>query len=106
MLKRTVLHCLSRRAFGYDLSHFELVQMHLSRMAARIYGLESMVYMTAGMADVQIEQDLDIESNMCKLYALLTARCLSYLTSCCSVICFTSSTSLSLYLLHEDTGPH
>lgn len=74
LVSATVKHCLSRRAFGYELSHFELVQYHLGRMASKLFGLESMIYMTAGLADAQTEQDFDIEANMCKLYAIKTAR--------------------------------
>ncbi len=74
LLSETVQHCLRRKAFGLPVSEFELVTDRLARMSAAVYALESMTYLTAGIADVQREPDLYMEANITKYFATQVAR--------------------------------
>jgi len=42
------------------------VLTQLARMAGKLYALESMIYMTAGLADISEEPDIDLESALTK----------------------------------------
>ena len=59
-----------------------MIQLRLGEAAATLYALESMVYMTAGIADNQIDVDISMESAACKRFAvrsvkIITDHCLS-----------------------------
>ena len=78
----TIRHALARKTFGKKLLEFELIQMRLGEAAATLYALESMVYMTAGIADNQTDVDISMESAACKRFAvrsvkIITDHCLS-----------------------------
>lgn len=72
----TVEHCNSRKQFGLPLSNFDLVKSQIARMAERLYCLESMVYMTAGICDISEYPDIEVESAIVKVYAAETAAIL------------------------------
>jgi acyl-CoA dehydrogenase family protein 9 len=74
LLDDTIDHVMRRRSFGRTLSQFELVRDRVSRMSAMIYALESMTYLTAGLADVQLDPDIELEACMTKWYAAKTAK--------------------------------
>ena len=59
-----------------------MIQLRLGEAAATLYALESMVYMTAGIADNQTDVDISMESAACKRFAvrsvkIITDHCLS-----------------------------
>lgn len=46
-------HCNTRKQFGLHLSKYSLVKNQIAKMAEKLYCLESMVYLTAGLADIR-----------------------------------------------------
>lgn len=86
LLDQTVEHCNTRKQYGLHLSKFSLVKTQLARMAGKLYCLESMLYMTAGLVDISECPDVEIESVIVKQYAAETSdyvvkTCLSLLGS-------------------------
>ena len=84
LLNDTVEHCNTRKQFGLHLSKFSLVKIQLARMAGKLYALESMLYMTAGLVDISECPDVEMESVIVKQYAAETSdyivkTCLSLL---------------------------
>jgi acyl-CoA dehydrogenase family protein 9 len=84
LLNETIKHTNSRKQYGLPLSDFSLVKHQLAQCAARIYSLESMVYMTAALEDVSDEPDVEVESVIVKQYAaeasdFVVKTCLSLL---------------------------
>jgi len=73
LLTKTIQHTQLRRQYGKQLADFELIKLQLAKMAGKLYALESMVYMTAGLADVSEEPDIDVESAMTKQFAVETS---------------------------------
>eukprot|EP00092_Neocalanus_flemingeri_P016245 GFUD01017589.1.p1 GENE.GFUD01017589.1~~GFUD01017589.1.p1 ORF type:complete len:649 (-),score=211.71 GFUD01017589.1:158-2104(-) len=86
LLNQTVEHCNTRKQFGLHLAKFSLVKAQLARMAGKLYCLESMLYMTAGLVDMSEYPDVEVESVIVKQYAAETSdfivkTCLSLLGS-------------------------
>lgn len=73
LLTKTIEHTQLRRQYGKQLADFELIKLQLAKMAGKLYALESMVYMTAGLADVSQDPDIDVESAMTKQFAVETS---------------------------------
>ena len=69
LLNQTIEHCNTRKQYGLHLSKFSLVKTQLARMAGKLYCLESMLYMTAGLVDISECPDVEMESVIVKLYA-------------------------------------
>eukprot|EP00090_Calanus_glacialis_P005150 TRINITY_DN13961_c0_g1_i1.p1 TRINITY_DN13961_c0_g1~~TRINITY_DN13961_c0_g1_i1.p1 ORF type:complete len:655 (-),score=202.54 TRINITY_DN13961_c0_g1_i1:41-2005(-) len=69
LLDSTIQHTNTRKQFGLPLSDFPLVRQQMAKMAARLYCLESMVFLTAGLADVSQHPDVEVESVIVKQYA-------------------------------------
>ena len=80
LLDETIQHTKTRNQFGLPLSDFCLVRQQLARMAAKLYSLESMVYLTAGLADVSQHPDVEVESVIVKQFAAETS---DYIVSGC-----------------------
>lgn len=86
LLNETIEHSLQRKQFGAKLSEFELIKIQLAKCASRIYALESMLYITSGLADVGLDPDIETESAIVYQYAVdsfdyITKTCLSILGS-------------------------
>ena len=62
------------------LLEYELVKFNLAKCSGRIYALESMLYMTAGLGDVGIKPDIEVESAIVKQFAVETS---DYVTRLC-----------------------
>lgn len=80
LLDATVSWCNERRQFGLHLAEFTLVRHQLAQCAARLYCLEAMVYLTAGLHDVSEVPDVEMESVLVRLYAAETSQ---FITSTC-----------------------
>eukprot|EP00092_Neocalanus_flemingeri_P021089 GFUD01022850.1.p1 GENE.GFUD01022850.1~~GFUD01022850.1.p1 ORF type:complete len:674 (+),score=245.96 GFUD01022850.1:45-2024(+) len=80
LLDDTIKHTKTRKQFGMPLSDFCLVRQQLARMAAKLYCLESMVFLTAGLADVSQHPDVEVESVIVKQFAAETS---DYIVSGC-----------------------
>jgi len=84
LLNSTISWTNERKQFGLKLSEFSLVKHQIAQMGARLYCLESMVYLTAGLYDVADVPDVEMESVLVKLYAaetsdFITKGCLNLL---------------------------
>jgi len=80
LLSDTSAHVLQRKQYGTKLSEFELIRLQIGRCASRIYALESMLYITAGLADVGSRPDIEVESAIIKQFA---AETFDYVTRTC-----------------------
>jgi acyl-CoA dehydrogenase family member 9 len=67
LLKLAIVRCKERRAFGRTIGEFGLVKDKVAQMATAIFALESMTYLTAGLAEAG--HDCAIESAICKVFA-------------------------------------
>ena len=74
LIDHTVKHMMRREVFGVKMTHIDLIKKKLSDMSSHVYALESMTYLSAGIADVQSVEDIAVESAMCRLNALKTAK--------------------------------
>jgi acyl-CoA dehydrogenase family protein 9 len=68
VLKLAVERCRRRRAFGRSIGEFGLIKDKVARMMADTWALESLTYLTTGMADTG-GNDLAVESAICKVFA-------------------------------------
>jgi len=74
IISQVVEHCNTSKQFGLPLSKFSLVKLQLSEMESRLYSLESMLYLTAGLRDVAEYPDVDMESAIVKQFAAQTSQ--------------------------------
>jgi len=82
-LNRTIAHAHGRRAFGSQLSHFDLVSQKIGLSSMKLFALESMVYMTAGLHDHQKDPDICLEATACRLFAAEVSK---YIKDSCKSI--------------------
>jgi acyl-CoA dehydrogenase family protein 9 len=68
VLKLSVERCRRRRAFNRSIGEFGLIKDKVALMMAETWALESMTYLTTGMADTG-GHDLAVESAICKVFA-------------------------------------
>ena len=66
LLDRAIDHVKERKQFGRPLADFELVQDKIGWMVAYLFGLESMAYLTCGLADADVP-DYSLESAIVKV---------------------------------------
>ena len=74
LLRDTIQHVLRRRTFQLNLSKFELVRDRVARMSSALFALESMTYLTAGLADVMLVPDVELEVALTRLYTMKVAK--------------------------------
>jgi acyl-CoA dehydrogenase family protein 9 len=67
MLEESARHARERVQFGQSISSFELIQAKLAEMASDIYAMESIAYLTTGMAD-RGDADFSLEAAACKVF--------------------------------------
>ncbi|HXK61687.1 MAG TPA: acyl-CoA dehydrogenase family protein [Acidobacteriota bacterium] len=68
LLRQAVEYSRRRRQFGRPLASFALVKQKIANMAALVYAMESMTYLTAGMIDANAE-DFMLEAAILKVFA-------------------------------------
>ncbi len=66
LLDLTIEHVSERKQFGRSLAEFELVQDKVGWLVSYLFGLESMCYLTCGLADSGVS-DYSLESAICKV---------------------------------------
>ncbi len=66
LIDLTIDHVSERRQFDQPIADFELVQEKIGWMVSYLFGLESMAYLTCGLADAGVE-DYSLESAICKV---------------------------------------
>jgi alkylation response protein AidB-like acyl-CoA dehydrogenase len=66
-LERAVKHANTRVQFGQTLGSFELVQQKLANMAAGVFAMEAVTYLTAGLIDADTS-DYMVETAMLKVF--------------------------------------
>jgi acyl-CoA dehydrogenase family protein 9 len=67
LMKEALQFAKTRKAFGRPIAEFEMIQSKFAWMAIHTYVMESMVYLTAAIADRKTE-DFALESAACKVY--------------------------------------
>jgi acyl-CoA dehydrogenase family protein 9 len=67
-LGRAVDYALRTRQFERPLSDMDLVKERICKIQTRLYGMESVVYLTSGTIDSYQEADIGVESNLTKLF--------------------------------------
>jgi acyl-CoA dehydrogenase family member 9 len=67
MLKLAVEHATQRKQFQTRIADFEMIRHKITRMTAKTYALESMVYLTTGLIDRGIA-DYSLEGACCKVF--------------------------------------
>ncbi len=68
LIEMTTAHVKSRVQFGRPLAEFGMVKEKIGWLALHTWAIESMVYLTTGLADAGVE-DFSLESAMCKVAA-------------------------------------
>jgi len=68
LLELSIRHARERAAFGRPVGDFGLVKDKVASMLADVFALESMVFLTTGLLDVDAT-DFSIESAACKVFA-------------------------------------
>jgi acyl-CoA dehydrogenase family protein 9 len=68
LLKMCVERVQARKAFGRTISEFGFVRDKIARMTAEIFALESLTYLTTGLADGR-QSDFTVESAITKVFA-------------------------------------
>ena len=66
LIDLTIDHVRERHQFDQPIADFELVQEKIGWMVSYLFGLESMAYLTCGLADSGVE-DYSLESAICKV---------------------------------------
>ena len=74
LLNGTIQDVLRRHTFQLNLSKFELVKERVARMSSALFTLESMTYLTAGLADVMLVPDVELEVALTRLYTMKVAK--------------------------------
>lgn len=68
LARMSIERASARSAFGRSIAEFGLIKDKLARMMTETWAMESMVYLTAGIADAKVP-DWSLESAMCKVFA-------------------------------------
>lgn len=68
LIKLSVDRVSERKAFGRPIGEFGLIKDKIAMMMADTFAIESMTYLTAGLADSRVP-DYSLESAICKVYA-------------------------------------
>lgn len=67
MIQLATQHATQRKQFKAPIAEFEMIRHKITRMTAKTYALESMVYLTAGLIDRGIP-DYSLEGACCKIF--------------------------------------
>lgn len=66
-LGKAVAHARKRQQFGRSIGEFHLIKEKIARMAERLFAMESLTYLSAGLVD-QHDRDVMLEAAITKLY--------------------------------------
>lgn len=66
MIRMSVERVKERQAFGRPIGNFGMIQQKIAKMMCETYALESMVYLTTGLVDAEVD-DYSLESAICKV---------------------------------------
>ncbi|XP_032666219.1 complex I assembly factor ACAD9, mitochondrial [Odontomachus brunneus] len=67
-VKLLTTHVLQRKHLDQNMHEYEAVQEVIGKIATRLYGMESILYMTTGMMDTFDQQDCTVEKAMVEAY--------------------------------------
>lgn len=93
LYKTTVDFVINSRRFNKSLSEFEFVKDRIADIETKLYTMESMVYMTAGIIDSYEKPDVGCETALTKIYCTETVR--ECVTSCLDLMAMGSYSKLS-----------
>ncbi|MEM7248843.1 MAG: acyl-CoA dehydrogenase family protein [Acidobacteriota bacterium] len=68
ILAAAAKHCSERVQFGRPIAEFEMIQSKLAEMMSLTYAMETISYLTVGMAD-RGDADFAVEAAICKVFA-------------------------------------
>ncbi len=83
LISAAVKHTIRREIYQTKMWEVDLIKNKLTSMAVKLYALESAVYMTAGLADVQKTEDIGCEAAITKYFAL---KCTREIAHTCSTL--------------------
>ncbi|XP_046403316.1 complex I assembly factor ACAD9, mitochondrial-like isoform X2 [Ischnura elegans] len=69
LMQITAEHAISRKQFGFHLKDFGIIQEKFAKIACKIYAMESMAYLTAGMIDNYEDSDIAAEAAIVKVFS-------------------------------------
>lgn len=70
LLKELVEYSIDTKIQGVNMKDVDIVKEQLGALTSECYALESMIFMTAGLADIYEEQDVEVESAMVQAFAV------------------------------------
>lgn len=68
LYKETIEYTISTRRFGKSLAEFPLIKNKIANIEAKLYTMESMTYLTAGILDSYQTPDVGCESALTKIF--------------------------------------
>lgn len=93
LFKKTVEFVNDTRRFNKSISEFEFVKDRISDIETKLYTMESMTYMTAGIIDSYEVPDVGCESALTKIYCTETLR--TCVNSCLDILAMGSYSNLN-----------
>ena len=73
---------ITRKQFKHSLTEFALIKEKFALMAADVYAMEAMAYLTAGMIDTQQDGDCSVEAAIVKVFYFLF---IDYIVECTKI---------------------
>jgi acyl-CoA dehydrogenase family member 9 len=70
IINKLTKYFIDTRVQKIHLKDLDIIKETIGSLAASCYGLEAMIYLTAGLKDIYENQDLDVECAMIKNYAI------------------------------------
>ena len=96
--KETIKFCINAKRFDKSLSEYDIIKERIARIETRLYTMESMVYMTAGIVDSFEVADVEHESAMTKIFCTDSLK--ACLGECMEIL------AMAAYSLNDDgEGP-
>ena len=92
LFKKTIEIIIDSRRFDKPLTEYAIIKNRISNIETKIYTMESMTYMTAGIADSYQIPDISCESAVTKIYC--TEALLSCVNECLEILAMSSYSKL------------
>lgn len=70
MIKNLTDHCINTKIQGIQLKDVDTIKEQIGSLASSYYALESMIFLTTGLADIYEKQDIDVECAMVQAFAI------------------------------------
>lgn len=70
MINKLTDYFINTRIQNMHFKDVDTLKEHIGKLSATCYALESMVYLTAGLRDIYLDQDIDLECGIIKSFAV------------------------------------